>query len=159
MENACLINRRTFITTSTALAAGICVCGLEGCFLFPSEGNTPKILPQSYEIHEHEKKLIIFMELAPELRNAGTAVKIIDSRLNDSIIIVNTGVKGFRALSIKCTHNGFEVEYKPDDNIFRCISVNHALFSCDGEVLSGPTEKTLAIYPVEVTNDKLMISI
>ena len=94
----------------------------------------------------------------PDLLNEGSAVKIIDSKIKESIIIANTGKNVFTALSIACTHNGFEVEYKHDRKVFRCISVNHAEFSCDGHVLDGPTERKLTSYPIRLQNDKVIVS-
>ena len=104
-------------------------------------------------------EIIIDTGKAPELLNEGSAVKIIDSRIKDSIIIANTGENVFVALSIACTHNGFEVEYKHDKKVFKCISLNRAEFSCDGHVLDGPTSKNLNAYPIRLQNDKLIVSI
>lgn len=153
------VTRREFMATTAAV--GACMCGLTGCFIFPNVGDTPQIHPPAYEIAASDKNvdIIIHSGKAPDLLNEGTAVKIIDSRINDSIIIANTGENVFVALSIACTHNGFEVEYKHAEKIFRCISVNHAEFSCDGRVVDGPTSKALSSYPIRRHNEKLIISI
>jgi len=93
------------------------MCGLNGCnILLPQTGDTPRIHPPAYEIVEANRKvdIIIDIEKTPDLLNEGSAVKIIDKRLNERIIIANTGKNGFSALSIFCTHNGAEVEYKHD---------------------------------------------
>ena len=152
------VTRREFI--ATAAAAGACMCGLNGCFIFPNVGDTPQILPPVYEIAALDKsfEIIIDTEKAPELLNAGTAVKIIDPQIKDSIIIANTGSNVFVALSIACTHNGFEVEYKHDKKVFKCISLNRAEFSCEGHVIDGPTDKNLNAYPVRLQNQKLIVS-
>jgi cytochrome b6-f complex iron-sulfur subunit len=92
------------------------------------------------------------------LLNEGSSVKIIDSQINDSIIIANTGDDVFVALSISCTHNGFEVEYKHDKKLFRCISINRADFTCDGRVINGPTGKALTSYPIRRQDEKMTIS-
>ncbi|MFH1974066.1 MAG: hypothetical protein ABIJ52_00720 [Pseudomonadota bacterium] len=114
MKDIKKFTRREFIVTTAA--TGVCICGLEGCYPFKTSGNTPKIHPPAYEIQESNKKIDIFIDTGkvPDLLNAGNAVKIIDSRLQDPIIIANTGDNVFTALSIKCTHNGYEVEYKHD---------------------------------------------
>ena len=152
------VTRREFIATT--VAAGACMCGLNGCFLFPNVGDTPQIFPPAYEIASLDKSVEIIIDTVqtPGLLNEGSAVKIIDPQIKDSIIIANTGRKVFVALSIACTHNGFEVEYQHDRKVFRCISVNHAEFSCDGHVLDGPTERSLASYPIRLQNDKLIVS-
>ena len=153
------VTRREFIATTAAV--GACMCGLNGCFIFPNVGDTPQIQPPAYEIATSGKNVDIIIDTgkAPDLLNEGGAVKIIDSRIKDSIIIANTGENVFVALSIACTHNGFEVEYKHDKKIFRCISVNHAEFSCDGRVVDGPVSKALSSYPTRRHNEKLIISI
>lgn len=137
------------------------MCGLNGCLLFPLEGNTPQIHPPAYEIAESDMKseIIIDTGKTPDLLTAGGAVKIIDPRIKESIIIANTGDNVFSALSIACTHNGFEVEYKHDKKIFKCISVNRAEFSRDGQVVNGPTGKALTSYPIRHQNENLIISI
>ena len=152
------LNRREFMAATAA--AGACMCGLNGCFVFPNDGDTPQIHPPVYEIrsaHNH-MDIVIDTGKSPDLLKEGSAVKIIDARLKDSIIIANTGENVFVALSIACTHNGFEVEYKHDRKIFRCISVNHAEFSCGGRVIDGPTSKALSSYPIRRQNESLTIS-
>ena len=105
-----------------------------------------------------EGEIVIDTRQVPDLMNEGSAVKIIDSRIKDSIIIANTGKNVFVALSIACTHNGFEVEYNHDQKIFKCISVSRAEFSCDGKVINGPPNRALASYPIQLREEKLIVS-
>jgi nitrite reductase/ring-hydroxylating ferredoxin subunit len=153
------VTRREFITTTAAV--GACMCGLNGCLLFSLEGDTPQIHPPAYAIEASnmQAEIVIDTGKAPELLNEGCAVKIIDPRIKESIIIANTGENGFAVLSIACPHNGFEVEYLHDRKIFKCISVSRAEFACDGQVLSGPPRKPLTSYPIRRQNDKLIVSI
>ncbi|MFH1984978.1 MAG: twin-arginine translocation signal domain-containing protein [Pseudomonadota bacterium] len=154
------VTRRDFIVTTTTAAAGACLCGLTGCLPLSLYGNTPEIQPAAYGIQKSGKKteIIIDTRNIPDLLNEGKAYKIIDPQLTDSLIIANTGDDHFTALSISCTHNGFEVEYQPEKKRFRCISINHAEFSLDGKVIGdGPTAKALTSYPIHRQDDKLMI--
>lgn len=153
------VTRREFMATTAAV--GACMCGLNGCFVFSLEGDTPQIHPPAYAIEETSRnvEIVINTEKVPELLNEGRAVKVIDPRLKDSIIIANTGGKGFAALSIACPHNGFEVEYIHDQKIFKCISVSRAEFARDGEVLNGPPRKPLASYPIRRQDDRLIVTI
>jgi Rieske Fe-S protein len=152
------VTRREFIATTAAV--GACMCGLNGCFIFPNVGDTPQINPPVYEIAASDENLDIIIDTGkvPELLNEGSSVKIIDSRIKESIIVANAGENDFIALSIACTHNGFEVEYKHDKKIFKCISLNRAEFSCEGHVIDGPTDRNLNAYPVRLQNDKLIVS-
>ena len=153
------VTRREFLAASAA--AGACVCGLNGCFLFPNTGDTRQIDPSVYEIATSDSSVDIVIDTGsvPELLNEGSSVKIIDSRIKESLIIANTGDTGFTALSIACPHNGFEVEYKHDKKVFRCISLNQAEFSCAGQVVDGPTDRNLNAYPVRFQKDKLIVSV
>ncbi len=138
------------------------MCGLNGCnILLPQTGDTPRIHPPAYEIVEANRKvdIIIDIEKTPDLLNEGSAVKIIDKRLNERIIIANTGKNGFSALSIFCTHNGAEVEYKHDLKKFICVSFNHAEFSPDGRSIDGMKLQALTSYPISNKDENLIISI
>ena len=111
-------------------------CGLNRCnILLPQTGDTPRIHPPAYEIVEANRKvdIIIDIEKTPDLLNEGSAVKIIDKRLNERIIIANTGKNGFTALSIFCTHNGAEMEYKHDLKKFICVSFMPSIDRPSGE--------------------------
>jgi len=159
MEGNGKVTRREFIATTAAV--GACMCGLNGCWIFPSTGDTPQIHPPAYRMAASDKgeEIIIDTAQAPDLLNEGRAAKIIDARIKESLIIANTGANVFVAFSIACTHNGFEVEYKHDKKIFRCISINHAEFSCSGQVLKGPTSKSLTAYPIRLQNRNLVVSL
>lgn len=159
MKESGNVTRREFIVTTAAV--GACMCGLNGCVLFPSVGDTRQIHPPAYVIEASGKNLDIIIDTGkvPELLNEGSAAKIIDTRMKDSIIIANTGGTVFTALSIACTHNGFEVEYKHDRKIFKCISHHRAEFACDGHVIDGPASRNLNAYPIRLQDDKLIVSI
>ena len=152
------VTRREFMAATAAV--GACMCGLNGCFLSLA-GDTPQIHPPSYEIVPSDKNVAVIIDTGkvPDLLNEGSAVKIIDPGIKDSIIIANTGENGFSVLSIACTHNGFEVEYKHDRKIFRCVGVSRAEFARDGRVINGPPNKALISYPIRHHHGKLMISV
>jgi nitrite reductase/ring-hydroxylating ferredoxin subunit len=153
------VSRREFIGTTAAV--GACMCGLNGCnILLPQTGNTHQIHPPAYEITESNKKveIIIDMRKAPELQKEGSAVKIVDSRIKDRIIIANTAENDFKALSISCTHNGAEVEYKHDQKIFKCVSFNRAEFSLDGRSIDRMNLTALTSYSIRRQNEKVIIS-
>ncbi|MBU2622827.1 MAG: hypothetical protein KKD92_10965 [Proteobacteria bacterium] len=158
MKDIGKVSRREFIATTAAV--GACMCGLNGCnILLPQTGDALQIHSSAYEISESNKKVEIIIDTgkAPDLMNVGSAVKIIDSRINDRIIIANTGESDFTALSLSCTHNGAEVEYKHDRKIFKCVSYNRAEFSLDGRSIDSMNLKTLKTYPIRRQNEKLII--
>jgi len=153
------VTRREFMITTTAVVSGVCLCGLEGCSIFSHYGDTPAINPEAYEIQDLTKTIGIFLDKAPDLLNEGYAVKIIDSRLKEPLIIANTGDDCFKAFPITCTHNNYEVEYKHDKKEFRCINISHSKFSTDGTVTFGPADRPLTPYPIHRQGNNLMISL
>lgn len=153
------VSRREFIATTAAV--GMCMCGLNGCnFFLPYTGDTPQIHPPAYEITESNGKVEIIIDIVkiPDMLNQGNAIKIIDPKINDRIIIANPGDNKLIAFSIACTHNGAEVEYIHDKKIFKCVSYNRAEFSLEGKSTDVMNLKTLKSYPLRRQNEKLVIS-
>lgn len=153
------VSRREFIATTAA--AGVCMCGLNGCnFLLPYTGDTPQIHPPAYEIAESNGKVEIIIDTMkiPDMLNEGNAIKIIDPKIKDRIIVANTRENRLIALSIACTHNGAEVEYVHDKKMFKCVSFNRAEFSLEGKSTDTMNLSTLKSYPLRRQDDKLIIS-
>ena len=153
------VSRREFIGTTAAV--GACMCGLNGCnILLPQTGDTPQIHPPAYEIAESNGKVEIIIDTVkiPDMLNEGKSIKIIDPKIKDRIIIANPGDNKLIAMSIACTHNGAEVEYKHDKKIFKCVSFNRAEFSLEGNSTGFMNLQTLKSYPLRRQNDKLVIS-
>ena len=149
------VSRREFIATT--VAAGVCMCGLDGCnFLFT--GDTPQIHPPAYRIAASNGKIEIDTDKIPGMLTEGKAVKIIDARIEDRIIIANPGGNRFLAMSIACTHNGAEVEYVHDQKVFKCVSYNRAEFSLEGKSIDRMNLKTLNSYPIHRENHFLIVS-
>jgi len=151
------VTRREFMVTTTAAVSGVYL--LEGCSFFSHYGDIPEINQEAYKIQDSNKTIDIFLDKAPDLLNEGYAVKIIDSRLKEPLIIANTGGSDFKAFPITCTHNNYEVEYKHDKKKFRCINISHSEFSTDGTVTFGPADKPLTPYPIHRQSNKLIISL
>lgn len=152
------VSRREFIATT--VAAGACMCGLNGCnFLFT--GDTPQIHPPAYRItaSKGNVEIVIDTEKIPAMLDEGQAVKIIDAKLKDRIIIANPGNSKLVALSIACTHNGAEVEYIHEKRVFKCVSYNRAEFTLKGKSMDRMNLKTLTSYPIHRQKNNLIISI
>jgi nitrite reductase/ring-hydroxylating ferredoxin subunit len=152
-------SRREFIAATAAV--GACMCGLNGCnFFLPYTGDTPQIHPPASEITELDGKVEIIIDTAkiPDMLNEGRAIKIFDPKIKDRVIIANPGNNKLIALSIACTHNGAEIEYKHDQKIFKCVSYNRAEFSLEGKSTDTMNLKTLPSYPLRRQNDKIIIS-
>ena len=113
------ISRKAFIVGGmTAAAAGACLCTKTGRATIFGVGDTPTIAPDAYDIGE-DKNIRIRLDRVPELAFDGGSVKILDTKIDDSLIIVRITEGDYVASSIKCTHRGVEVEYRADDKCFQ----------------------------------------
>lgn len=56
------------------------------------------------------------------------------------------------AVSRKCTHLGCRVSYLEDKQIIEC-PCHQSRFTREGKLISGPAEKNLPTYPVEIKKD------
>ncbi|WP_341227167.1 Rieske 2Fe-2S domain-containing protein [uncultured Arcticibacterium sp.] len=74
------------------------------------------------------------------------------------VIIANVGSESYIALSKKCPHQGTSVEYRKDNNDFRCP--NHGSeFATSGAVTKSPAGSGLTVFKVVLSADKNTLSI
>jgi cytochrome b6-f complex iron-sulfur subunit len=57
----------------------------------------------------------------------------------------------FLALSVKCTHLGCAIAWKPDENRFTC-PCHSSVFDMAGNVTSAPAPRPLDLHPVTIEN-------
>ena len=72
------------------------------------------------------------------------------------MVIAHLDDGSYVAVSSRCTHAGGRLEYKSDQNLFRCLS-HGAKFDIKGQVLNGPAQDSIRVYDVIVEGDKLII--
>lgn len=145
-------NRRDFITDLAAAAgAGACLCAAGGCATFTKVGRTPAIAAGAYDIDGRTVRIRLVQ--VPELASVGGAVKMIDARLPEPIIVGRTGEAEYVALSLRCPHRGVEVEYRPKAGDFRCASLGHSTFGKDGARKGGFARKPLRKFDVKLIRD------
>jgi hypothetical protein len=117
------ISRKAFLaggaTAVAAAAAGACLCTKTGWATISGVGATPSIAPDAYH-RENDNSIKVHLDRVPELAQVGGSVKIVDASLPDALIVVREAEDAYLAASIKCTHRGVEVEYRPDDKCFQC---------------------------------------
>lgn len=143
------VTRRQAVVAMGAVGAGACVCGLgEGCATFTKKGKTPPLAAEAYEVRQGAVR--IALDKVPALRQAGGAVKIIDARLPDSLIVARTGEHDFAVASLLCPHRGVEVEYRHGKRQFRCASLGHSTFGEDGSLKKGLARKGLTRFVAKV---------
>lgn len=145
-------SRRDFIAALAAAAgAGTCLCAAGGCATFTKVGRTPALAVDAYDIDGRTVR--IRLGQAPELATVGGAVKMIDARLPEPIIIGRTGEAEYVAVSLRCPHRGVEVEYRHKAGDFRCASLGHSTFARDGARKSGFARKSLRTFDAKLIRD------
>jgi Rieske Fe-S protein len=153
------ISRKTFLVGSAGAAvtaAGACLCTKTGWATLSGVGDTPDIAPAAYDLAE-DKSIRIRLDEVPELARVGGSVKILDSRIDDRLIVARTAKDTYVAASIRCTHRGVEVEYRADDNCFKCASLGGSRFATDGEKIRGFARGPLRTYPISFEKNILVI--
>ena len=153
------ISRKAFIVggvTAAAIAASACLCTKTGWATISGVGDTPNIAPDAYDIEENES-IRIRLDRVSELAFDGGSVKILDSNIDDSLIVVRITEDVYVASSIKCTHRGVEVEYKADDKCFKCASIGGSTFKTSGEKVRGFAKSSLKTYPISAEGNTLVI--
>jgi Rieske Fe-S protein len=151
------ISRKAFIVGgATAAAAGACLCTKTGRATIFGVGDTPNIAPNAYEIGE-DKSITIRLDRVPELAFDGGSIKLLDSNIDDSLIIVRIAEDDYVASSIKCTHRGVEVEYRAEDKCFKCASIGASRFKTSGEKIRGFAKGSLKTYPIISEDNTLVV--
>lgn len=153
------ISRKAFLVggaTAAVAAAGACLCTKTGWATLSGVGATPQIAPDAYDFGK-DNNVRIFLDKVPELASVGGAIKILDSRINDSLIVVREAEDVYVAASIQCTHRGVEVEYRADDNCFQCASLGGSRFKTNGEKVRGFAKGPLKTYPISCEGNILVV--
>ena len=132
------MNRRSFLTFTTAGAAGLVVTGGAALasivrFLFPS----------------------VYYE-APERFKIGPAkdfpIGIPTFLPQEKVYIFRDETKGFAAASAVCTHLGCTVQWFNNDQKFHC-PCHGSVFAADGKVLHGPAPRPLEWLEITMAED------
>ncbi len=154
-------NRRDFLKTMGV--ATVCACTglatLNGCKMIRGVSSTAAIPVDSYHLTGNE--LTIDLSKADCLKHPGGAGKLsLDNEDEVKVIIVHHEPGKYKAFSDHCTHGGRELNYKHEDKILQCSSFGKSTFKLtNGHVIKGPAEGPLSIYPIQVVNTSLKLTI
>ncbi len=155
------ISRREFIkwTGATALCTCAGAAGLCGCSNSGRASNIP-LAPQGCYRREGDL-VIISLAAAVPLNPVGGAVRVPLGGGDDAelrMVIVHAEGETYRAFADRCTHNGKELDYLPENQKLQCRS-GRAQFDLEGKVLRGPAERALQVYPTRRERDQLLIAV
>lgn len=154
------INRRDFIKTATLATGAISLSGCEFSKQLIGICETPVPQdPDSWTLSNNQ--IEIDLNRVPELSQAGSAIRLEDDSLPVRVLIVHGLENNYHAFKNRCTHysSGRRMDPVPGKPLIRCCSIGKATFDYEGKVISGPVEKALTTYPVEVRENKLLVSL
>lgn len=86
----------------------------------------------------------------------GTAKKFTVPNTTNTALLVHLENNNFKAFSNICTHQGCEVDYNAQANLFVCPCHGARFNAADGSVSRGPTRTPLAAYEVTAQNGSIL---
>jgi nitrite reductase/ring-hydroxylating ferredoxin subunit len=102
-------------------------------------------------------KVIINWARIPELHKPCGAIRLEKHGLPERILVFY-GMDGqFHAFKNRCSHLGRRLDPREDVSTLQCCSLSKSTFDYGGNVISGPTKKSLQALPVETRKCKVII--
>jgi nitrite reductase/ring-hydroxylating ferredoxin subunit len=106
-----------------------------------------------------DRRLVVELEKAPELRRPGAAGAIVDTSRGVNILVARVSERRFVALDRSCTHGGAQCAYNHARRTLQCTSLNHAEYDLAGTLLHGRTHGNLRAHRVRLRGSRLEIAI
>lgn len=156
-----MITRRDFLKVSAATTACACfgALGISGCSQSEPGAPVPPAPEGSYR-QEGERIIVELSTVAP-LQQVGGAARLVIGDNDETalkIFLLRTDRDTIRAIADQCTHNGKPLVYLPEYCRLQCLS-GRSHFDYAGNVLRGPAEGSLRIYPSRQAGDQLIIEL
>ncbi|MCF8131218.1 MAG: Rieske (2Fe-2S) protein [Deltaproteobacteria bacterium] len=105
-------------------------------------------------------KLTIDLNGAPELKTPGNAIRIEGKNLPKRVLVVWGEDGEYRAYHNRCTHLGHRrLGPDPETDTVQCCSVSKSTYDSGGNKVFGPAPHPITRFPVEKTQEKLVVSI
>ena len=107
---------------------------------------------------KHSKgEIEITLDMAPELSEPGSAVRLERRGLPDRILVIKGDDGNFRAFKNRCTHMGRRIDPVEGSSSLKCCSVSGSLYDNSGKKLLGPAKKPLTPYKVRQEENRLIV--
>ncbi len=155
-------NRRDFIKAFGI--ATVCACtgigGISGCSMIKGVSKTAIIPEDTYLFQANI--LILDHDKIECLSDVGGSGKLSYTSNDDEIkiIVVHYEPGKYKAFSDRCTHGGRELNYMHSEEILQCSSFGRSTYKLtNGHVIKGPAEGPLAIYPIQIVDNRLLITL
>lgn len=138
--------RRSMGTAGLVAAAALC----DGCAWFHK---------RDIQVHAAPAAGSVAIPLSdyPRFREPGGFVRVAGRDGDLRIIVVRRPDRSLVALSMRCTHWGCDVDWKPDAGEFAC-PCHGSRFDSIGRVLAGPADESLASFPVTEDADTVLVT-
>jgi nitrite reductase/ring-hydroxylating ferredoxin subunit len=104
-------------------------------------------------------RLTINLERVPELSQPWGAIRIESANIPARVFVMKDGEGNYRAFRNHCEHSGRRLDPVPGTETIQCCSVGQSIFNYDGQVIIGSAEKPLIIYPAQVVDSRLIITL
>ncbi|MBW1990005.1 MAG: Rieske 2Fe-2S domain-containing protein [Deltaproteobacteria bacterium] len=105
-------------------------------------------------------KVVINLARAPELKEAGGALRLEGPPLPGRYLVVKGADGSYHAFENRCTHLGHRrLDPLPGGEGVQCCSVNKSTYNLSGEKLKGPAPRDVKSFPVSVEGEKLVVHV
>lgn len=105
-----------------------------------------------------EDRLEIMLDRAPELADAGGAIRLEGPSLPCRVLVVHGQDGSFHAFPNRCTHIGHRrLDPLPGEAKVRCSSIGKSTFDYEGQRLSGSATQPIKPLRVEMESGKLIV--
>ena len=153
------ITRRDLICSSALLVTGGCLCSQMRPEPVPQSDccSTPGLEPESLTVAED--MAVVDLAKATTLSAVGAAARLVHTERSLDIMVIHTDRDAYIALGGKCTHAGRPLSFVQSRNVLQCNNFGHAIFDLDGQVLKGPAEQPLKVYPTTCAGGRVIISL
>jgi cytochrome b6-f complex iron-sulfur subunit len=147
--------RRPPAARAASDAPGVCtrravLVGVAGCAIACGGGQAPAAVPS------HDGRIRLPLAKFPDLgRDGGSAVVEVD---DEPVIVLRRGGGEVAALSLRCTHQGCVVSWKPAASELQC-PCHGSRFSATGEVLEGPAKRPLPSYEARLEGEEVIVRV
>lgn len=156
-----MASRRDFLKMTAATL--ICACagamGVSACSSWRETYDVASAEEGSYRCEQG--RVILALKTAKGLTAVGAALRLNlgqSQASGERILVLRSGEDEYQAFADRCTHNGKELYFIPDEKMLRCYS-GKSQFDLNGHVVAGPASRKLAAYPVHRSADELIIEV
>jgi len=113
-------------------------------------------IPQNVHCWNYDgKELTVDLSMAPEVSQAGSAMRIEGKTLPNRVLVVHGDDNEWYVFKNKCTHGGRRLDPLKGESKLQCCSIGKSEFDYQGNILGGSAKKNIVGYPVEL-NDKTL---